>query len=51
MIVLIVPLAPLETPVTTLAAANPIEEFVTHLEKQKKEVSNWVIDIDPINTS
>ena len=28
-----------------------IEEFVTHLEKQKKEVSNWVIDIDPINTS
>ena len=28
-----------------------IEEFVTHLEKQKKEVSNWVIDIEPINTS
>ena len=28
-----------------------IEEFVTHLDKQKKEVSNWVIDVDPINTS
>ena len=31
MIVLIVPFAPLVNPVTTLAAANPIDEFVTLL--------------------
>jgi len=28
-----------------------IDEFVAYSDKQKKEISNWVIDIDPINTS
>ena len=28
-----------------------INEFVAYSDKQKKEISNWVIDIDPINTS
>jgi len=28
-----------------------IDEFVSHSDKQKKEISNWVVDIDPINAS
>ena len=27
-----------------------INEFVEHFDKKKKEISNWVVDIDPINT-
>ena len=28
-----------------------LDDFVSHSDKQKKEISNWVVDIDPINAS
>ena len=28
-----------------------LDYFVSHSDKQKKEISNWVVDIDPINAS